>query len=313
MREDSQNKEPRVLINMNVMQDASEIVHYDRSGVPLYIREDRLRNYPNMKAECHWHEDFELIYIKEGIMAYQINGERILLEKGDSLLVNSRQMHYGFSHRHQDCDFICILFHPGLLTGNHTLYKEFILPVIENSGMEYIRFPAGEKSGREMENIQQQILRYRKEEKPFYELEVISVLQRMWAALLKEYRLLDMHSDIHKDENLDLQRKMMDFIFQHYQEKLSLDDIAGSVHVGRSKCCALFRQYLQITPIDFLNQYRLRVCCDQLIMTDKSITEIALNCGFNHLSYFSRMFTRFTGYTPRQYRANCGALEEKGV
>lgn len=45
------------------MQDASEIVHYDKPGIPLYIRFGKLSYYPNMKALCHWHEDIEFIYI----------------------------------------------------------------------------------------------------------------------------------------------------------------------------------------------------------------------------------------------------------
>lgn len=299
----AENKNREVLIEMDRMQDASEVVYYDRTGVPLYIRENRLSCYPDMKAECHWHEDIELIHILEGIMAYRINGEQILLEQGDSLLVNARQMHYGFSHCRRECRFICILFHPKLLTENRMLYKELVRPVIDDSGMEYIRFPAADKIGQEIGRMQLEILKKKEEDALYYELEAVSILQRMWVMLLREYRLAELHPEIHKDENLVLQRKMMDFIFQHYQEKISLDDIAKSAHVGRSKCCALFRQYLQDSPIDFLNQYRLKVCRELLLGTDKSVTEIALGCGFNQLSYFSSQFVRFTGCTPREYRA----------
>lgn len=306
-------KNYKAAFDINIMQDDSEVVHYDRNGVPLYIQERWLHNYPDMQAQCHWHEDFELIYIMDGVMRYQINGKRIYLEKGDSLLINTRQMHFGFSDCHRDCRFICILFHPDLLSANATLFKEFVQPVMESSGMEYIHFTAGEAAAEKMEQVQKEILAYRTEADLYYEMEVVSCLYRMWRMLLMEYRLLDQQVEIHKDENLAIQRKMIDFIYQHYQEKLSLDDIAQSAHVGRSKCCALFRRYLQITPIDFLNQYRLKVCCDQLISTDKSITEIALNCGFNHLSYFSRLFTQFTGYTPREYRTNCTVSGQKGL
>lgn len=50
-------------MDVDVMQDASEIVHYDKLGIPLYIRFGKLSYYPNMKALCHWHEDIEFIYI----------------------------------------------------------------------------------------------------------------------------------------------------------------------------------------------------------------------------------------------------------
>ena len=85
-------------------------------------------------------------------------------------------------------------------------------------------------------------------------------------------------------------------------EKLSLDEIAASGNVSRSKCCRIFKHYLQQSPIDFLNAYRLKISCSLLTATDKSVTEIALACGFNNLSYFSKYFCQHYGCTPRAYR-----------
>lgn len=80
-----------------VMQDASEIVRYDEVGIPLYIREGLLSSYPDHRALCHWHEDIEWVQIRSGQMNYYINGKRVLLNAGEAIIVNSRQMHYGYS------------------------------------------------------------------------------------------------------------------------------------------------------------------------------------------------------------------------
>ena len=90
-----------------VMQDASEIVRYDEVGIPLYIREGLLSSYPDHRALCHWHEDIEWVQIRSGQMNYYINGKRVLLNAGEAIIVNSRQMHYGYSENGQECDFIC--------------------------------------------------------------------------------------------------------------------------------------------------------------------------------------------------------------
>ena len=92
-----------------IMRDASEIVRYDEVGIPLSIREGLLSAYPNHRALCHWHEDIEWVYIRSGQMNYYMNGKRVLLNTGEALMVNSRQMHYGYSENGQDCDFIRIL------------------------------------------------------------------------------------------------------------------------------------------------------------------------------------------------------------
>ena len=64
----------------------------------------------------------------------------------------------------------------------------------------------------------------------------------------------------------------------------------------------IFKEYLHQPPIDFLNKYRLKVSGYLLTHTQSSITEIALSCGFNHLSYFSKIFLREYGCTPTEYR-----------
>ncbi|MFQ6951908.1 helix-turn-helix transcriptional regulator [Blautia wexlerae] len=69
-----------------------------------------------------------------------------------------------------------------------------------------------------------------------------------------------------------------------------------------SKCCQIFKHYMQQSPVDFLNAYRLKISCQLLCTTRKSITEIAMLCGFNHLSYFSKYFMECYGCTPREYR-----------
>ena len=80
-----------------VMQDASEIVRYDEVGIPLYIREGLLSSYPDHRALCHWHEDIEWVQIRSGQMNYYINGKRVLLNAGEAIIVNSRQMLYSAS------------------------------------------------------------------------------------------------------------------------------------------------------------------------------------------------------------------------
>ena len=122
----NKTKEELFMVNdpiTKIMQDASEIVRYDEVGIPLSIREGLLSAYPNHRALCHWHEDIEWVYIRSGQMNYYMNGKRVLLNTGEALMVNSRQMHYGYSENGQDCDFISILCHPKIFITNSVLYQ----------------------------------------------------------------------------------------------------------------------------------------------------------------------------------------------
>lgn len=286
------------MIDIDVMQDASEIVHYDIVGVPLYIRKGILSLYPDMRALCHWHEDIELIYILQGEMIYDVNGQTILLKEHDSIVINSRQMHYGYSNNRKDCEFICILFHPDLLKCNQRLYQKYVLSLIENASIEYMYFEKNEKIGKMLQNIY-----HIKEGHAFgYEIQAIGLLYSIWFSCLQSYQTMLISQQETISSDITLQKKMVSYIYQHYAEALSLEDIASAGNISRSKCCIIFKKYLQQSPVDFLNAYRLEVSRNLLKDTTYSITQIAVSCGFNHLSYFSKMFVNKYGYTPSEYR-----------
>ncbi len=279
-----------------------EIVRYNSPGIPLYIQRDQLALYPDMQALCHWHEDLEFLCILDGFMNYSVNGKKIPLSKGSCLLVNSRQIHYGFSENRQDCDFVCIVFHPQLFTGNPILYQKYILPVLENPGLEYLLFSGETQETLSIRDTLCKILSLKEEGRTGYELEVIGLIDTLWSRLLSGPVRLSSPSGKAPSNDLSIQKDMVSFIHRHYTEKLSLASIAASGSVCRSKCCALFKRYMRQSPIDFLNCYRLEVSRGLLENTSMSITQIATSCGFNHLSYYSRLFLRNYGCTPGDYR-----------
>lgn len=285
-----------------VMQDSSEVIRYDSPGIPLYVRMDRLSDYPDKRAICHWHDDLEFIYVADGRMNYHINGKTVLLEKNDSIMINSRQMHYGYAFQGQDCDFLCVLFHASLFTGNRALLKREVLPVLENADLEYMYFNSKDAYGREAAKLLGEIGLLKEAGGAAYELEVIGVMHILWSRILRNAEVFSADDGEASHTDRRAQKNMVSYICQHYGEKITLADIALSGNVCRSKCCAIFKHYLQQSPIGFLNSYRLKTGCNLLAHTDKSITEIAFICGFNHLSYFSKMFQETYGCTPGEYR-----------
>ena len=82
---------------MELKDDRSEKITYDRSDYPIYIRQGLLSYYPDYSAPIHWHDDIELIAVLDGEMNYNVNGEIVKLQKGAGIFVNARQMHFGFS------------------------------------------------------------------------------------------------------------------------------------------------------------------------------------------------------------------------
>ena len=286
-----------------IMQDASEIVRYDEVGIPLSIREGLLSAYPNHRALCHWHEDIEWVYIRSGQMNYYMNGKRVLLNTGEALMVNSRQMHYGYSENGQDCDFIRILCHPKIFITNSVLYQSYIAPVLSNPSLEYLHLKPEFPEDAEALQLLPEILRIKKEHPAAYEIEAAALLSLLWCRLLRSHPMMPNEAAAKpKEPDLLVQRDMVSYIYSHYSESINLDEIAAAGKVCRNKCCQIFRRYLNQSPIDFLNHYRLEVSCHLLNNTKLSIAEICTACGFNQQSYYSKIFLRTYSCSPRDFR-----------
>ena len=282
------------------MADGSEIVHYDHPGIPLYIRKGILSYYPGRRAQCHWHDDIELIQILDGEMNYYINGEVVPLRKGDGILINTREMHYGYSNHGNDCIFICILFHTTLLSPCKEVAAKYVTPFLSRCDLPYLLF-----SQKNTQDICNDILRiYEQKETgaPCYELNVLSILYDLWAKVNQQ--CTSQLADVPHETSADVLslRKMVSYIHDHYKENITLHDIAAAGNICNSKCCAVFKKQVHLSPFEFLNHYRLQLSADLLSLTDKSITDIAIDCGFNHLSYYSKLFYRYYACTPREYR-----------
>ena len=98
------------------------------------------------------------------------------------------------------------------------------------------------------------------------------------------------------------QKQMVNYINENYGDKITLQNIAEAGKVSKSKCCSLFKTYMGISPIDYVNAYRLRVSRTILEKEDTPISDVAYTCGFSSQSYFTKLFNRTFNMTPRDYR-----------
>jgi len=119
-------------------------------------------------------------------------------------------------------------------------------------------------------------------------------LAQVDAALQRQQRL--------SSEAQRLVRKAMAYVQQNYQESLSRQDLARYVGMSDDYLTYCFRQELGMTPIAYLNRYRITQAKRLLKESDRTITQIALEVGFSDSGYFSRVFRREAGMSPDAFR-----------
>ena len=94
----------------------------------------------------------------------------------------------------------------------------------------------------------------------------------------------------------------LEFIETHYGQNITLDEVASHVHLNPAYFSTLFKQSTGSSFKEYLNMVRIEESKRLLTNTDYSIIDIALAAGFDDQSYFSKVFKKYTGLTPRQYR-----------
>lgn len=292
------------MIDMKILSDSSEMIRYDHDSIPFALQYRLLSQYTNRKAICHWHEDIELIYILDGEMYYDVNGTKILLTKGQCIVVNSHHLHYGYAHRNRECKFICVLFHPDLLKANLYTYQKYVEPIITAPSIPYWYF---EQTTSWYDTVLEPLISLcctkKTSDTSFGNVyKTMGLFYHLWDILFEHTTPEDYANPMSEDPNLQLQKSMISFVYDHYSENIELKDIAAAGNISTSKCCKLFQKYHQESPISFLNSYRMEISRGLLRNTSYSVTQIALSCGYNHLSYYSKMFLKRYGCTPNEYR-----------
>lgn len=288
-------------------RDASERVAYNNPRFPVYVRYDRLSDYPDYAAVSHWHEDLEFILIKKGRMTYNVNGELVELSENNGIMVNSRQLHYGFSVEHHECEFLCILLSPELLRGNPWFCQTCIEPITQNFSYPYLYLDSG--------GWQQAILGELEKLYHAFEggvVEALACFQALEAFLFimkMLYEKLPTEHSLPGKENLELTvlRRMVSYIEGHYTESVTLADIALAGACCKSRCSALFRKYLRDTPVTYMTKLRLQKSLSALLNSDACITDIAYENGFCGGSYYCETFRKYYGMSPHKYRKQSGS------
>ncbi len=266
-----------------------------------------LSAYSKDQIPAHWHDDIEILQILEGSIINRVNGYENELKKGDIIYINSRQFHLN-RIRHDNCHYRMIKINPifilSAVSANSTIGRllkdpTFRFCIYRNDGLE----------NNEISELISAVFLAYDEKNQFYELDVLSLVCKLFKKICANYESSDVKVMFLSDPDLEIQRKMLAFIYEHFSEKITLEQIASSGHISRSKCCKMFLQYLSFSPIGFLTDYRLRESCRLLIETDRPLSRIAQSCGFSEQSYYNRMFKRKYGCTPKTYRKSYGNIK----
>lgn len=293
---------PVSLCSVHVDHTGYELVTHGDSLFSVAIYDDDVTTNP---VAWHWHDEFEILRVYQGTAVVNCGSEEYIVSEGQGVFTNAGVLHADGNYFSQCCRFHSIVFHPRLVGGSmdSIFWQNYLQPVISNSALQGTFLSPEVPWQKDILDAIELAWKAMAEGTAGYEFEVRSQLSRI-IFLLKEHActLPEQHSGKNLREAARI-KEMLQYIHTHYAEEIRTEDIAQSASVSVSECLRCFKNTIHTTPIQYTIEYRLQKASELLKNTDLNITEIGTRCGFVDMSYFTRMFKRSYGCTPKKYRA----------
>ncbi len=276
--------------------DLKETLLHGTPAFPVAIYNNTFDKQYSLLAPLHYHNEFELLIATKGSLSVQIEENTYVISKGEGLFINSGLLHVINSYDNVDHGFIAIVFdYTMICTDRSNSFNKYIQPLINGT----LNVPT--KLSPEICNIVYSIDSSYEDSSFGFELQIKHLLIQIFYLLVKDSKLTTL--PIQNTKSI-LIKNILDYIEKNYSYSISLQDMADYAHVSKEYLCRIFNVLSDTSPIDYLNRYRIKQSTSMLIHTDRDISDISSSCGFNNSSYFNKLFLRYIGCTPTQYRKN---------
>ena len=250
----------------------------------------------------HWHNEFELNYVRTGTGVFRIEQREIPIYEGDIFVLQPDTLHSISTCSGKELCYDTLDFHSSMLSGamEDRCYTEFLRPVI--TGQRKIITPISKKDPHYtlLKNCIQSIMHCAQAGNGKQDLILKSELMKLLGLLDDDNKIVqNMSMNTKETDNL---RCALEYISANYQEQITIEQLSQSANLSKSYFMNLFRLMTGMGAIEYLNHFRIKVVCEMLLDTDCSIAEAAFSCGFRNLSNFNRQFRKMVGISPAQYR-----------
>lgn len=254
------------------------------------------------KWEYHYHPEIELVCVISGSGTRHVGYHKSNYTNGDLILIGSNIPHSGFGLNSVDPhEEIVLQFREEILHfPQQEVETRAVKDLLERSKYGILYSTATKKA---LLPKLKKLLESEGYKRYLLLLEIIFEL-----SLCEEYELLNKEIMPYTiiSKNKTRLENIFTYVEHHYDKEINIEDVAKLANLTLPAFCNFFKKATQITFTEFVNRYRISKAC--LLMTqDKTISECSYSCGFNNVTYFNRMFKKYTNKTPSEFiRSNSG-------
>lgn len=248
---------------------------------------------PRYQMPFHWHIEYEMIVVRQGSFELTLDGKKYLMTEGDCAWIGSGTVHGGIP---QDCEYACIVFDLQSFLHHIKFNAKSAAVFLSNSEIYTGVYHPDTAVARQITSIFTAMETHGKG----YEWITLGLI----CQLIGEFIAATTQEELPVKDRVQIQKlkDVLRYIRKNIDQPVTLTELAAVCGMSPKYFCRAFRGMTGKTPIEYVNFYRVETACEMLATTSDSITEIALNCGFNDMSYFSKIFSRLKGTSPSQFR-----------
>ena len=261
-------------------------------------REDRFH-----ALDCHWHSEMELFRVMQGTLTVQCGTDLFEAHAGDIVFFNSGELHAAVPvEAGEELYFEAIVFSPDLLcsTAKDIIRVKYIQPVLDGELTVPRLIRAGTNLHESVSAAFQTAYTMLENRPPFFEFPVKAAMLSAFGALVQNG--VSARISASKRAAADSIKAAIAFIQENYRSAVSVQQLAHAAGMSEGHFCRVFKQYTLKTPVQFINGVRLSHALELLTATNLRVLDIAMDCGFNSMSYFIEVFRTEYDATPLQYR-----------
>ena len=253
----------------------------------------------------HWHPELEFNVITKGSIEYYVDNEHFTLSAGQGILKNANVLHMAEPAQNTpDAEMFSVIMDAQFIApARSVIYQKYVAPLERNQKLRFLPLSPEEPWQQSILETLREAYRLSQEEAGAYELHIHRLMCAIWQTLSENAHSIP-ERPLTATELTDQVRikQMIEYIQAHFQEKLTLDDIAAQANISRNSCLNCFKRVLGMSPMEYVIGQRVERALHLLDSGELSVAEISDLCGFGDPSYFGKAFRKRTGLTPSQYR-----------
>ena len=253
----------------------------------------------SFQIPVHWHDEFEIIYVKSGFLTVSISGENYIGKPGDAFVVSPGNLHFMGSQT-GNVDYFTFLFPLKYISfrTDDILDDKLLEPL--NSGHLMIS-PEIEDTVKEQCEQLVEIYGAKKEESQSKITAQIKTKIILLQFILKLWKKGFIVENDTSGKNT-VEKEMVSYIQQNFTGKILLKEFGKQFHLSEKYISRYFKEHFHITISQYVTYLRLEHAKQLLQDTDIPVTEVAMQSGYQNVSYFIRSFKKTYGMSPLKYR-----------